>query len=91
MSKLAPETVVAFIGEIFNRRGAESYLGEQVTMSEHMLQGAQLAEQAGAPDALIAGATLNNVGLVLPESTKLTCCVDSLAGPDEAVAQPSKF
>ena len=28
MSKLAPETVVAFIGEIFNRRGAESYLGD---------------------------------------------------------------
>jgi len=31
-------------------------------MSEHMLQGAQLAEAAGAPDALIAGALLHDIG-----------------------------
>ena len=61
-SKLTAENIVDFIGDIFRRRGAESYLGEDVTMSEHMLQGAQLAEQAGASDALIAGALLHDIG-----------------------------
>lgn len=61
-TQLAPETIVAFIGDIFNRRGAESYLGEQVTMSQHMLQGALKAEQAGASDELIAAALLHDIG-----------------------------
>jgi len=56
------DTIVAFIADIFNRRGAESYLGEQVTMSEHMLQGAQLAEMADAPDTMVAGALLHDIG-----------------------------
>lgn len=61
-SKLNADNIVDFIGDIFERRGAESYLGEQVTMSEHMLQGAQLAEQAGADDEIIAGALLHDIG-----------------------------
>ena len=61
-TQLAPETIVAFIGDIFNRRGAESYLGEQLTMSQHMLQGALKAEQAGASDELIAAALLHDIG-----------------------------
>lgn len=51
---LSPESIVGFIGDIFNRRGAESYPGEDVTMSQHILQGAFLAEQASASDELIA-------------------------------------
>ncbi len=62
MNDLTRENIVAFIGDIFNRRGAESYLGEDVTMSEHMLQGAQLAEQAGAPDSMVAAALLHDIG-----------------------------
>lgn len=54
--------IVDFIGDIFLRRGAESYLGEEVTMSEHMLQGAYLAEQAGAGDTLVAAALLHDIG-----------------------------
>lgn len=61
-AKLTPDNIVAFLGDIFARRGADSYLGEQVTMSEHMLQGAQLAEEAGAPDVLIAAALLHDIG-----------------------------
>jgi [1-hydroxy-2-(trimethylamino)ethyl]phosphonate dioxygenase len=59
---LSADTIVAFIADIFTRRGADSYLGEEVTMSEHMLQGAQLAEQAGADDALVAAALLHDIG-----------------------------
>ncbi len=61
-SRLDRSNIVAFIGDIFKRRGAESYLGEAVTMSEHMLQGAQQAEDAQAGDALIAAALLHDIG-----------------------------
>jgi phosphonate degradation associated HDIG domain protein len=54
--------IVAFIADIFERRGAESCLGEPVTMSEHMLQGAWLAEQDGAPEELVAAALLHDIG-----------------------------
>lgn len=54
--------IVEFIADIFERRGAESYLGEPVTMSERMLQGAWLAEQDGAPDELVAAALLHDIG-----------------------------
>jgi [1-hydroxy-2-(trimethylamino)ethyl]phosphonate dioxygenase len=56
------DTIVPFIGDIFSRRGAESYLGEAVTMSEHMLQGARLAEAAGADETLVAAALLHDIG-----------------------------
>lgn len=62
VTELGPDTIVSFLGDIFDRRGAESYLGEDVTMSQHMLQGAQLAEQAGAGDAIIAAALLHDIG-----------------------------
>ena len=61
-TQLTPDSIVDFIGDIFNRRGAESYLGEQVTMSQHMLQGALRAEQSGATDELIAAALLHDIG-----------------------------
>jgi len=54
--------IVEFIADIFERRGAESYLGEPVTMSQHMLQGAWLAEQDGAPEELVAAALLHDIG-----------------------------
>jgi len=61
-SALTRDNIVAFIGDIFLRRGADSYLGEAVTMSEHMLQGAQLAEEAGADEAIVAAALLHDIG-----------------------------
>lgn len=60
--KLDRSNIVEFIADIFERRGAESYLGEQVSMSEHMLQGAVLAEAEGAPEELIAAALLHDIG-----------------------------
>jgi phosphonate degradation associated HDIG domain protein len=54
--------IVPFLADIFERRGAESYLGEPVTMAEHMLQGAWLAEAVGASDELVAAALLHDIG-----------------------------
>ncbi len=62
MTELTQETIIPFLGEIFARRGAEEYLGEQVTIAEHMLQGAQLAEAANASEEVIAAALLHDVG-----------------------------
>ncbi len=59
---LSPDTIVAFIQDIFARRGAEEYIGEPVTISEHMLQCAELAEKEGAQEALIAAALLHDIG-----------------------------
>ena len=55
-------TIVAFIADIFERRGADSYLGEPVTMSQHMLQAAVLAERENASDELVAAALLHDIG-----------------------------
>lgn len=60
--KLDKGNIVEFIADIFERRGAESYLGEKVSMSEHMLQGAVLAEAEGAPEELVAAALLHDIG-----------------------------
>ncbi|WP_415005887.1 HD domain-containing protein [Aestuariivirga sp.] len=60
--ELDKTNIVAFIADIFERRGAESYLGEAVTMAQHMLQGAVLAEKAKAPEDLVAAALLHDIG-----------------------------
>ncbi|WP_457031344.1 2-trimethylaminoethylphosphonate dioxygenase [Kitasatospora sp. P5_F3] len=50
------------IAGLFAAEGAGEYLGEAVTMAEHMLQCGALAEAAGAPDHLVAAALLHDVG-----------------------------
>ncbi len=75
MATLNADTIVDFIGDIFTRRGAESYLGEQVTMSQHMLQAAQLAELSGASETVITAALLHDIGHYTNEF------------PDDAIAQ----
>lgn len=61
-SALTKDTIVPFLAEIFARRGSEEYLGEPVSIAEHMLQGAVLAEQAGASEEVVAAALLHDVG-----------------------------
>ena len=60
--ELNRETIVDFIRDIFDRRGADSYLGETITMSQHMLQAAQNAEQAGEPRNVITATLLHDIG-----------------------------
>ncbi len=62
LTKPGPKDIVAALENIFERRGAEAYLGEQVTMAQHMLQAATLAERNGEPDIVIAAALLHDVG-----------------------------
>jgi phosphonate degradation associated HDIG domain protein len=50
------------IAELFASEGAADYLGEPVTVAEHLLQAGALAQAAGAPPALIAAALLHDVG-----------------------------
>lgn len=50
------------IAEFFEGEGAAEYLGEAVTLAEHMLQAGALARAAGAPDHLVAAALLHDVG-----------------------------
>ncbi len=62
MSNRDPATIVSQLADIVERRGGESYLGESVTMREHMLQAAQLAVDAGASDEVVAAALLHDIG-----------------------------
>lgn len=48
--------------DLFAHRGAEAYLGEPLTVAQHMLQCADLARRNGAPEALVAAALLHDVG-----------------------------
>jgi phosphonate degradation associated HDIG domain protein len=50
------------IAALFRSDGAADYLGEPVTVAQHLLQAAALAEAAGAPAALVAAALLHDVG-----------------------------
>ncbi len=59
---LTDETIVGFLAGIFERRGGEEYLGEPVTMAEHMLQGAHIAEQRGESELIIVSALLHDIG-----------------------------
>ena len=59
---LTKQNIVAFLGDIFERRGDEEYLGEPVTMAEHMLQSAHFAEQANEPDIVVVAALLHDIG-----------------------------
>src|SRR5579885_2722446 len=52
---------------LFEKRGAEAYLGEPVSQQEHAVQAAWLAVQEGASDPLVAAALLHDIGHLLGE------------------------
>jgi len=62
MDRISDDSIVDHIEDVFRRRGAESYLGEEGTMAQHMLQTAQCAEQAGADNSQIVAALLHDIG-----------------------------
>ena len=53
------------IETIFTTGISEEYLGEDVKLVEHMLQCADLARSAGAPDYLVVASLLHDIGHLL--------------------------
>ena len=62
LSGLTPDNVVDKLDALFAAIAGTSYLGEPITVAEHMLQSAACARRDGADDALIAAALLHDVG-----------------------------
>jgi len=58
---MTAEELILQIKAAFDRRGGETY-GEGVNQTDHALQAGWLAEQAGAPPALIVAALLHDIG-----------------------------
>ncbi len=56
------ENIIELLSGIFVRAGSRPYQSSAVTMSEHMLQTAALAERAAAPGHLVTAALLHDVG-----------------------------
>jgi gamma-butyrobetaine dioxygenase len=55
-------TGIEAIAKLFAGPGSRDYLGEAVTIGEHMRQAGALAEAAGAPAPLVAAALLHDIG-----------------------------
>ena len=61
------ENVIDFILDLFARQGATEYMGEAVTMSQHMEQTAACAVADSAPDSLVIAALLHDIGHFIGE------------------------
>jgi predicted HD phosphohydrolase len=56
------DTIVNFILDLFARRGSEEYMGEAVSMAQHMEQSAACAAAGGASNELIVASLLHDIG-----------------------------
>jgi gamma-butyrobetaine dioxygenase len=54
--------VIDEIFRVFREQGSGAYLGEPVSLTEHMLQSASAAARDGAPPRLVAAALLHDYG-----------------------------
>ncbi len=62
---------------VFAARGANAYVGESISVTEHVRQAAHFARASGAPSALVLAALLHDVGhLIDAVSDDLTEWVD---------------
>ena len=59
---LGRSEIIDFILDLFSRRGAEEYMGEPVSMAQHMEQSAACAVLHGANDELVIAALLHDIG-----------------------------
>lgn len=62
MTEDARRQIIDKIITIFKTNGSEEYLGEPVTIGEHMLQTAYFAAEAGGDEETIIGALVHDVG-----------------------------
>ncbi|MCA9014424.1 MAG: HD domain-containing protein, partial [Planctomycetaceae bacterium] len=62
---MKPDQIVEEIRKCFREKGSEMYAGEAVSQTEHALQAAFAAEQAGESPELIVAALLHDIGHLL--------------------------
>lgn len=67
MPSTSPTHAVEFILGLFARQGATEYMGEAVTMSQHMEQTAACAVADDAADELVIAALLHDIGHFIGE------------------------
>ncbi len=60
--KVKSAHIIDLILKLFAERGAEEYMGEAVSMSQHMEQSAACAFADGARDSLVISALLHDIG-----------------------------
>lgn len=65
LAELKVADPAAFIAKLFRERGDAAYIGEPVSQTEHALQSAWLAEQAGASAELVTAALVHDIGHLL--------------------------
>ncbi|WP_261841109.1 HD domain-containing protein [Aliamphritea ceti] len=61
-NEVTRDNIVEYLLEVFAVRGPESYLGEPVSMADHMEQSAACAVEDDAPDSLVIAALLHDIG-----------------------------
>ena len=61
MTKRDSAEIVNHFARLFDSRGGEAYLGEAVSIAEHMLQAAAEASAAGGAEPLVAAALLHDI------------------------------
>ncbi|HEY0294307.1 MAG TPA: HD domain-containing protein [Bordetella sp.] len=71
MQTTLPGVTLTRITELFDGYGAAFYGSEAITQTEHALQCARLAEQAGEAPELIAAALLHDLGHLLQASSRI--------------------
>jgi phosphonate degradation associated HDIG domain protein len=69
---------------LFHERGDAAYVGEPVSQTEHALQTALLAEQAGADSSLVVAALLHDAGHLL-HSEMEDCAMHGIDSSHEEV------
>jgi phosphonate degradation associated HDIG domain protein len=75
--EMSADDPVEFVMRLFKERGDAAYIGEPVSQSEHALQTAWAAEQAGAGSALVAAALLHDIGHLLHDLPE-DCALDGI-------------
>jgi phosphonate degradation associated HDIG domain protein len=67
---------VEHIFELFQKSGADLYLGEEVTQLQHALQAAHFAARDGASEPLVAAALLHDLGHLMNGADEGAVAVD---------------
>lgn len=68
-------TTVRHILSLIEEQGQGDYIGEAVSQTQHSLQAATLAQNAGADEDIIISALLHDVGRFIPAAEKMDAMI----------------